>query len=81
MKSYELTDEEVMEATQVDMILDDGSLNVDQGYLTGRIQVAHAAQKKLLGDIESHVIYHNKAPFIPSKYWQSLLKAFGIKDD
>ena len=37
-----------------------------------------ASQKKLLGDIESHVIYHNKAPFIPSKYWQSLLKDFGI---
>ena len=75
MKSYELTDEEVMEATQVDMILDDGSL-------TGRIQVAHAAQKKLLEYLNS--IYGTPAFMteslmcIPISNWQSLLKDFGI---
>lgn len=48
MNEWELTDEEILKASQVEMILPDGTLNPDQGYLTGRVQVAHEAQKKLI---------------------------------
>ena len=45
---WELTDAEIIEASQVDMFLPNGELDPDCGYLKGRQQVAKAAQRKLV---------------------------------
>jgi len=43
-----LTDKEMLEATQVNMFLPNGELDPDQGYLTGRKQVAKAQLNKVV---------------------------------
>lgn len=45
-ETWELTDEEILEASRVDMFNEDGIVNETQGYLTGRKQVATAAIQK-----------------------------------
>jgi hypothetical protein len=49
-----LTDEEILEASQVKAYNDKGELDYDTGYLTGREQVAKAQAKKLLEYLIAH---------------------------
>ncbi len=46
-----LSDKEILKASQVDMFLPDGRLDLDCGYLRGRQQVAKAEQKHTLKQV------------------------------
>lgn len=79
-----LSDEEILAASEVEMFLDDGTPNYDQGYLTGRIQVAQAQLKGVVewGDEDCP----HKKPLQVTIYkkseccycWQSLKKEVGV---
>lgn len=46
-KTWLLSEEEILKASQVNMFNENGEMNLDQGYLTGRIQVAKAQAHKI----------------------------------
>ena len=75
-----LTDEEIQEATQVTMILPNGEINPDQGYLTGRQQVAKAQLKKVVDKITVGVKCQatdgsfKQCLWMDDSYWQALLE-------
>jgi len=52
---YELTDEEILEATQVETLNEDGTI-VETGYLTGRKRVAQAQITKFKEYCESEEV-------------------------
>jgi len=69
MKKILLTDEEIEEASRVDMFLPNGELDLDCGYLRGREQVCKAQLKKI------KVILEKEYPAITTwQIWQALLE-------
>ena len=79
-----LSPEEILEASEVSMFLPNGELDPDQGYLTGRQQVAKAQLKavmEILGESSimfpasiNHPARTQSYVGIPLNIWQALLK-------
>ena len=79
---FELTDKQIIEATRVDMFLPNGGLDPDCGYLRGRQQVAHEAQKELVKYIDKWGVvtaYGGKG--LIEHDWQSILRHFELEGE
>ena len=89
MNEWEMTEEEILEATQLGHV--EGVESEDFGYLSGRVQVAKAAQKKLLlwGDGECENPQHsgdrdrfnwqlNRSRFNCQECWLEMLYWFDL---
>ena len=51
IEKMELSNEEILKATQVAMLLPDGKIDSTKGYLAGRQQVAQAQLQKILNKL------------------------------
>ena len=77
---WELTEDEILNATQVEMFLPNGDLDPDCGFLKGRQQVAHKAQKKLVEWINEQGLAPLDKHGYADEQWDELEKALGIEE-